>query len=133
MSNEPDVERTFIRQELDRTNAERLLRLETRLDSLDVLVRSSMIVIDEQIKRNIKEIEISISERTIDLAVTKAFEHLGVDVNNPQDLKRFQEDLRFGGIFRDAATKGFFALLVAISGGIGLSLWLSFKQKLGIQ
>jgi hypothetical protein len=131
--NEPDSERTFVRHELDRTNADRLSRLEQRLDNVDLMVRRELSSIDDRIKNNLEQIEMLIAERAVDMAVHRAFAHLGVDVDDPKDLQRFRDDLRFGGVFRSAAMKGFFAILAAICGGIGLSVWLAFKARLGFQ
>lgn len=87
-----------------------------------------------------KQIEHEVSlqvEKAIAQAVTKAihdvFALLGVDVNDPIDMQRFRDDLRFGGVFRSAATKGFMALIAAICGGIGLSLWMALKDNIGIK
>jgi hypothetical protein len=124
---------TIIRNELDKTYSDRLLRLESRLDSLDISVRASILMIDEQIKKNIKLIEVNIAEATVDLAVAKAFRHLGVDVNDPVALKKFQDNLRIGIIFSDAAAKGFLALFIAICGAIGLSFWMVIKSHLGFK
>jgi hypothetical protein len=130
--NEYSEEKTT-RHELDKTYSDRLLRLESRLDSLDISVRASILMVDEQIKKNIKLIEVNIAEATVDLAVAKAFMHLGVDVNDPIDLKKFQENLRIGILFSDAAAKGFFALFIAICGAIGLSFWMVIKSHLGFK
>jgi len=128
-----DSERVMLRQELAQTNAERLSRLESRLDNLDNAVRKELSSIDDRIKNNLEQIEMLIAERAVDMAVHRAFVHLGVDVDDPKDLQRFRDDLRFGGVFRNAAMKGFFAILAAICGGIGLSIWLAFKARLGLQ
>ena len=128
-----DSERVMLRQELAQTNAERLSRLENRLDNVDLMVRRELSSIDDRIKNNLEQIEMMIAERAVDMAVHRAFAHLGVDVDDPKDLQRFRDDLRFGGVFRSAAMKGFFAILAAVCGGIGLSVWLAFKARLGFQ
>lgn len=71
--------------------------------------------------------------QAVALAIHDVFALLGVDVNDPIDLQRFRDDLRFGGVFRNAATKGFMALIAAICGGIGLSLWMALKDNMGLK
>ena len=71
--------------------------------------------------------------QAVTLAIHDVFSLLGVDVNDPIDLQRFRDDLRFGGVFRNAATKGFMALIAAICGGIGLSLWMALKDNMGLK
>jgi len=77
--------------------------------------------------------EMLLIDRAAKAAVKQAFSHLGVDVESPSDLQTFRDDLRFGGVFRAAATRSFFALLAALFGGIGLSLWIAFKETLKLK
>lgn len=116
---------------MDRVQQDRLAHLESKLDELDAWVRIELTNLDQRIERKVAEHKEMLVERAAKLAVKQAFTHLGVDVDDPKDLQQFRDDLRFGGVFRHAATKGFFAVLAAIFGGIGLSLWLSFKEKMG--
>jgi hypothetical protein len=74
-----------------------------------------------------------ITDQFLDMAIKKTFAHLGVNIDDPKDLQIFRDDLRFGGVFRSAATKSFYALLAAIFGGIGLSIWIAFKDQFGLK
>lgn len=63
----------------------------------------------------------------IDRAATRSveivFASIGVDVNDPKDLQRFRDDLRFGAMIRAAAQKGMFAALTAIVTAIVGAVW----------
>lgn len=83
-----------------------------------------------------REVEVRIEKavtQAVALAIHDVFSLLGVNVDDPIDLQRFRDDLRFGGVFRNAATKGFMALIAAICGGIGLSLWMALKDNMGLK
>lgn len=127
---DPDL--AVLRREMDRVQQERLTHLETRLDELDRRIDVELRGLDERIQASIQSHEALMLERSATLAVRRAFWYLGVDVESPTELQRFRDDLRFGGVFRDAATKGFFAVIAAICGGIGLSVWLAFKDRVGL-
>lgn len=58
-----------------------------------------------------------------DLAVKKVFFILGVDVDRPESVESFREDLRFGRKLRklaDHGTVGFVGILVL---GLATALW----------
>jgi hypothetical protein len=61
-------------------------------------------------------------QEAADRAVKKVFAILGVDVDKPESVENFREDLRFGRKLRKAADHGFLAL--------GLS-WLQWAQLSG--
>lgn len=137
MNGNNDSEQTkevaMLRREMDRSHQERLAHLETKLDELNSWVRSELLDLDIRLERNLEKSELSLIDRAAQKAVKQAFSHLGVDVDSPTDLQRFRDDLRFGGVFRAAATKSFFALVAAIFGGIGLSLWMAFRDNFGFK
>lgn len=62
-------------------------------------------------------------DAAVDRAVKKTFEILGVDVNDPESVEQFREDLRFGRRMRRAADKGWAALVGIIFVGGGMLLW----------
>lgn len=127
------LELAAMRRQMDHVQQERLGHLETKLDELDSWVRSEIRNIDI---RNAEAWEIrgkSLSDDAANKAVKIAFSHLGVDVDNPTELQNFRDDLRFGGVFRQAMSRSFMAVIAAIFGGIGFSLWLVFKDKFGIK
>lgn len=135
--NEPPSGRTteinILRRRLDDQQMERLAHLETRLDHLDERIHAELSTLDNRIEHKLMQAESRIAERAVGLAVTQAFGHLGVDVEDPKDLERFRDDLRFGGLFRSAASRGFSAVVATVCGGIGVSVWLAFKDHLDIQ
>lgn len=120
------------RREMDRVQQDRLSHIEMRIDDLANKVEREVSAVEQRISDRISRSEQLMAEQSAALAVKRTFSHLGVDVDNVQDLQRFRDDLRFGGVFRTAATKSFLALLAAICGGIGLSIWLVFKEKAGL-
>lgn len=122
-----------LRNEVERSHRRELDLLRTRLDDLARLVETELIGIDVNIEKRLESSELRIANLAVDIAVKRAFGHMGVDVDDPKDLQVFRDDLRFGGVFRSAATKSFFALLAAIFGGIGLSIWMAFKDNLGLK
>jgi hypothetical protein len=120
-----------LRHELERSHRRELDLLRTRLDDLAQRVEHELMGLDVRIEKKLEASEMKVANQAVDMAVKKAFGHLGVDIDDPKDLRVFRDDLRFGGVFRSAATKSFFALLAAIFGGIGLSIWMAFKDQLG--
>lgn len=126
-------ELTLLRREMDRVKQDRLIHIENQLDDLNQWVRAELSMLDQRIDAKLIHEEILLTEKAASKAVKQAFSHLGVDVDDPADLQQFRDDLRFGGLFRAAAAKSFFALIAAIFGGIGLSLWLTFKDQLGFK
>lgn len=127
-----DDELTLMRREMDRVHLARIAHLETRFDGLNERIDRELHDLDGRIQSRMEHAEMALADKAANIAVKRAFGHLGVDVDSAVDLQRFRDDLRFGGVFRNAATRGFFAILAAICGGIGLSLWLVFKERLGM-
>jgi hypothetical protein len=58
-----------------------------------------------------------------DLAVKKVFAILGVDVDKPESVEDFREDLRFGKRMRRAADHGMLALFGVIAAAFAAALW----------
>ena len=128
-----DDELALMRREMDRVHLARIAHLETRFDDLNERVDRELHDLDGRIQTWMERAEMALADKAANIAVKRAFGHLGVDVDSPIDLQRFRDDLRFGGVFRNAATHGFLAILAAICGGIGLSLWLVFKERVGMR
>ena len=122
-----DLDLNSLRQEVERSHRRELDLLRARLDDLAKQVENELSGLEDRIEEKL----INSENRIADLAVHKAFAHLGVDDNDPKDLKVFIDDIRFGGVLRSAALRSFFALLAAIFGGIGLSAWMAFKDQFG--
>ena len=58
-----------------------------------------------------------------DRAVKKVFAILGVDVDRPESVAEFQEDLRFGRKMRRAADHGQLAFIGALTVAMAAALW----------
>ena len=64
-----------------------------------------------------------------DLAVRKVFAIIGVDIDRPESLEEFREDLRFCRKLRKAFFNGFLALVAVGIAGLGGALWLGVASK----
>ena len=62
-------------------------------------------------------LEERISEESADRAVKKVFAILGVDINKPESVEEFREDLRFGKKLRKLADHGVFVLVALLFTG----------------
>jgi len=70
------------------------------------------------------------AEDAADRAVEKTFARLGVDVNNPSELRKFQDSLRFGEKLLNMADKGIIAAVVTGVGMLMAALFLGIKTKI---
>ncbi len=66
-----------------------------------------------------------------DRAVKKVFAILGVDVDKPESVEEFREDLRFGKRMRRAADHGLLALVGLVVIGLGAAMWAGIVSKVG--
>ena len=76
-----------------------------------------------RLETSVSNIEENTAAKAARIAVENVFSAIGVDVNDPKDLQRFRDDLRFGAVARESAQKGFFALVTALVTSIGLAIW----------
>lgn len=71
------------------------------------------------------------ADAAADAAVKKTFAILGVNVDDPKDVSRFQDSLRFGERLRNLADHGAIAMWCAIVlflvGTIGLGITMKVK------
>lgn len=67
--------------------------------------------------------EEALINRAATRAVELVFANIGVDVNDPKDLQRFRDDLRFGAMIRTASQKGMIAALTAIVTAVVGAVW----------
>jgi len=65
-----------------------------------------------------------------DRAVKKVFAILGVDVDRPESVEEFREDLRFGKKLRRAADHGFFAVVGMVAIAMAVAVWVSIIARL---
>lgn len=66
----------------------------------------------------------------VDHAVKKVFAVLGVDIDKPESVEEFREDLRFGKRMRKAADHGLLALMAVIAAGFAAALWAGVVSKI---
>lgn len=65
-----------------------------------------------------------------DRAVKKVFAILGVDIDKPESVEEFREDLRFGRRMRKAADHGLLAIVGLIIIGLGAAVWAGIISKI---
>jgi hypothetical protein len=58
-----------------------------------------------------------------ELAVKKVFAILGVDIDKPESVEAFREDLRFGKKLRKATDHGVLAFVGLVVVALGMALW----------
>lgn len=71
-------------------------------------------------------------EHAVERAVKKTFAILGVDINDPESVEEFRQDLRFGKRMRKMADHGQLALVAMFFMGLGWALYEGIKAKLGV-
>ena len=74
-----------------------------------------------------------IIERAVDLALKKTFAILGVDIDRPESVEEFREDLRFGKRLRKMSDHGQLVMIGCLIAGIGFALWAGVKAMAGIK
>lgn len=70
-------------------------------------------------------------QEAADRAVKKVFAILGVDVDKPESVEEFREDLRFGKRMRRTADHGLFVLVGLVVIGLGAAVWAGIVSKVG--
>jgi hypothetical protein len=65
-----------------------------------------------------------------ELAVKKVFAILGVDIDKPESVEEFREDLRFGKKMRKAADHGFLALMGVIAAAAAAAVWAGIVSNI---
>jgi len=63
------------------------------------------------------------AEQAADCAVRKVFAILGVDVDKPESVEEFREDLRFGRKLRRIADNSMLALFGVVAVGLAAAVW----------
>lgn len=64
-----------------------------------------------------------------EIAVKRVFAILGVDIDKPESVEEFREDLRFGKRLRRGADHGFLAFVAILTTGIAAALWAGITSK----
>lgn len=71
-----------------------------------------------------------ISEESADRAVKKVFAILGVDINKPESVEEFREDLRFGRKLRKLADHGTLVIVGLLFTGLAWAVFEGFISKI---
>lgn len=66
-----------------------------------------------------------------DRAVKKVFAILGVDIDKPESVEDFREDLRFGKKLRRIADHSTLAFFAVIAVGAASLIWIGIQTKFG--
>jgi hypothetical protein len=65
-----------------------------------------------------------------DRAVRKTFAILGVNIDNPESVEEFRQDLRFGKKLRKLADHGTMAFFAAVAIAVVGALWIGITQTI---
>lgn len=65
-----------------------------------------------------------------DRAVRKTFAILGVDIDKPESVEEFRQDLRFGKRLRKIADHGTLAFFGAVAVAVVAALWIGITQSI---
>jgi hypothetical protein len=68
-------------------------------------------------------------DRSADRAVKKVFAILGVDLDRPESVEEFREDLRFGKKMRKVADHGALAFVGVAMAGFAYAVWYGLVSK----
>jgi len=81
-------------------------------------------------RRNEAEAELH-AEKAADRAVRNVFAILGVDIDRPESIEEFREDLRFGKRMRKAADHGWLVFVGLVAMAVGAVMWAGILARLG--
>ena len=87
----------------------------------------------DQIERRAIPHHREIIEEAANSAVKKTFAILGVDIDRPESVEEFREDLRFGRRLRKMSDHGQLVMVGILIGGILFALWAGMKALVGIK
>lgn len=71
----------------------------------------------------------NISEEAAESAVKKVFAILGVNIDNPESVEEFREDLRFGRRLRKIANHGVLTLVGVATVALAAATWAGIVSK----
>ena len=80
-----------------------------------------------ELRRRLSDIEGGLEseyERAADNAVRKVFAILGVDIDKPESVEEFREDLRFGKRLRKASDYSTLVFIAAIVSALAYAAWV---------
>lgn len=70
------------------------------------------------------------AEQAADHAVRKVFAILGVDIDKPESVEEFREDLRFGKKLRKVADHSLLALFGVVMAGLAAAVWTGIVSSI---
>lgn len=73
----------------------------------------------------------NLSEEAAEHAIKKVFAILGVDVDKPESVEDFREDLRFGRKLRKIADHSVLAFFGVVAVALAASVWAGIVSRLG--
>lgn len=76
--------------------------------------------------------EEEVVRKVADHAVKKTFAILGVDVDDPESIEEFRQDLRFGKRMRKMSDHGQLALAAMFFVGLGWAIFEGIRAKFGV-
>jgi hypothetical protein len=79
-------------------------------------------------RRRERVIEHAEIEEAVSCAVKKVFAILGVDIDKPESVESFREDLRFGRRMRRAADHSFLAFIGVLTVGLVSAMWFGLQN-----
>lgn len=79
-------------------------------------------------RRRERVIEHTEIEEAVSCAVKKVFAILGVDIDKPESVESFREDLRFGRRMRRAADHSFLAFIGVLTVGLVSAMWFGLQN-----
>jgi hypothetical protein len=127
MRNDNDM----VHRDLQSSHRRELELLRSQFAELAQRVDQELIGLDAKIEKRLEDSEMRVAHQAVDMAVKQAFAYMGVDVNDPQQVQAFRDDVTFGGLLKDAAKKSFYAMLAAIGGVVGMSIVIAIKGFFG--
>lgn len=72
----------------------------------------------------------TLSEEAAESAVKKVFAILGVDIDRPDSVEEFREDLRFGRKLRKVADHGLLAFFGVAAAALAAAVWAGVVSKI---
>jgi len=79
-------------------------------------------------RRRERVVEHAEIEEAVSCAVKKVFAILGVDIDKPESVEEFREDLRFGRRMRKAADHSFLAFVGVLTVGVVSAMWFGLQN-----
>ena len=70
------------------------------------------------------------AEESAERAVRKVFAILGVDIDKPESVEEFREDLRFGKKLRKVADHSLLALFGVLMAGLAAAVWAGVASNI---